>query len=403
MPAPSTPAAVTRTLHAPSLLDAHPHLRANLPPSPVRIKKVVVQASNRDGQVVSGEIGPHATHKLAQGRIDPLLCTPHQAGLPFVDAFIANMLVHTQRAREVAVALSEGQARTEQIMTLEHMHMLCEACKRELAAASAVCVPLLAPVRVFGDLHGQLVELLDLFALYGSPNHLKGDVEEVNYLFVGDFVDRGPCSLEVALLLMALKVRYPRFVHLVRGNHEDRAVNAHYGFRAELTRKLGQERGEALWGRMNDVFDWLPIAANIDESILCVHGGIGSQFVSLSQLDKFTLPIRPADLPPDLKQVYWDIMWSDPCDQDQVVGEHASPRGANITLFSAQRVVDFLSTNHLQMIIRAHQCVVEGWELFAGGRLITVFSAARYCNSYTNKGAVLTINRHLEVRAAVMS
>jgi hypothetical protein len=79
-----------------------------------------------------------------------------------------------------------------------------------------------APVRMFGDIHGQLPDLLFFFRKYGLPTHRTGDVHLVNYLFIGDFVDRGLYSLEVLLLLLSLKIRYPENVVLLRGNHEDR-------------------------------------------------------------------------------------------------------------------------------------------------------------------------------------
>ena len=104
-------------------------------------------------------------------------------------------------------------------------------CVADAVAAEPTVVPVPAPCKVFGDIHGQLAELRELFRVYGSPNHRTGDINGFGYIFLGDYVDRGPHSLEVLALLAALKLRYPSRVTLVRGNHEDRGINAAYGFR----------------------------------------------------------------------------------------------------------------------------------------------------------------------------
>ena len=76
-----------------------------------------------------------------------------------------------------------------------------------------------APVKIFGDLHGQFLDLMRLFDEYGSPS-TAGDITYIDYLFLGDYVDRGAHSLETICLLLALKVEHPKAVHLIRGNHE---------------------------------------------------------------------------------------------------------------------------------------------------------------------------------------
>jgi len=250
------------------------------------------------------------------------------------------------------------------------------------------------PCRVYGDIHGQLLDLLEFFNAFSWPDKRRGDIFSMNYVFLGDFVDRGNYSCDVISLLFSLKILYPTRIFLVRGNHEDRLMNVNYGFHADAVRKFGVE-GEDIWERVNDVFEFLPIAALVEGAILCIHGGIGDSITTLDDLRGIPKPIQVVGeinaSTTARDRMILDALWSDPTDNDSVLGVHVSPRGKNTCRFGPDRVQDFNRRNGLKLIIRAHECVQHGYEYFAHGQLLTVFSATNYCNQYNNDGAMVVL------------
>ena len=247
-----------------------------------------------------------------------------------------------------------------------------------------------APTKIFGDLHGQFGDLMRLFAEYGSPSTV-GDIAYIDYLFLGDYVDRGAFSLETMSLLLALKVEYPDSVHLLRGNHEEADINALFGFRIECIDRLGEAAGVKAWNRFNDMFQWLPLAAVIEDRVACMHGGIGRSVTHISQLEELERPLTMESG----GMMLMDVLWSDPTESDKVEGLRPNARGPGLVTFGPDRVRKFCEDNDLQMIIRAHECVMDGFERFAGGLLITVFSATNYCGTANNAGAILVLGRDL--------
>ena len=136
---------------------------------------------------------------------------------------------------------------------------------------------------ISGDVHGQYYDLLKLFQYGGYP-------PESNYLFLGDYVDRGKQSLETICLLLAYKIKYPENFFLLRGNHECASINRMYGFYDECKKRYTVK----LWKTFIDCFNTLPVAAIIDDKILCMHGGLSQDLNNLDQLNKI---IRPTDVP----------------------------------------------------------------------------------------------------------
>ena len=170
-----------------------------------------------------------------------------------------------------------------------------------------------SPVTICGDIHGQFFDLLELFKI-------GGDCPDTNYLFMGDFVDRGFYSVETFLLLLALKVRYPDRIYLIRGNHESRQITQVYGFYDECLRKYGNAN---VWKYLTDLFDYLPLTAVVENQIFCLHGGLSP---SLDTLDMIRDIDRVIEVPHEGPMC--DLLWSDPDDR---TGWGISPRGAGYT------------------------------------------------------------------------
>ncbi len=239
-----------------------------------------------------------------------------------------------------------------------------------------ILLELEAPIKICGDIHGQYYDLLRLFEYGGFP-------PEANYLFLGDYVDRGQQSLETICLLLAYKVKYPENFFMLRGNHECSAISRIYGFFDECKRRYSVR----LWRLFVDVFNCLPLAATIDDKILCIHGGLSPEMSSLQQIRTV---VRPTEVPDT--GLLCDLLWADP-DQD-IVGWGENDRGVSFT-FGHDVVAAFLKRHDLDLIVRAHQVVEDGYEFFAGRRLVTLFSAPNYCGEFDNAGAMMTVDESL--------
>jgi protein phosphatase len=288
----------------------------------------------------------------------------------------------------------------------EHIIQLCEAAERIMISQPMV-LQVRAPLKIFGDIHGQYSDLMRFFDLWGSPcdGQQDGDIESLDYLFLGDFIDRGSHSLETICLLLALKVRYPDQVHLLRGNHEDKWINNGFGFSEECAIRLGEDPNEddSVFSRMNRLFEYLPLAAVIDQKVICLHGGIGASLNYVEEIEHLPRPLEVIhEVVTQEQQLVVDILWSDPTDSDYELGilpnTIRDPSGTgNIVKFGPDRVKQFLANNNLSMIIRAHECVMDGFERFAAGSLITLFSATDYCGKHKNAGAVLILKKNFEI------
>uniref|UniRef100_A0A0X3Q0N2 Serine/threonine-protein phosphatase n=1 Tax=Schistocephalus solidus TaxID=70667 RepID=A0A0X3Q0N2_SCHSO len=247
---------------------------------------------------------------------------------------------------------------------------------RDIILRQPALLELEAPVKICGDVHGQYYDLLRLFEYGGLPPN-------ANYLFLGDYVDRGKQSLETICLLLAYKIKFPENFFLLRGNHECASINRIYGFYDECKRRYHIK----LWKVFTDCFNCLPIAAIIDEKIFCCHGGLSPELDSMDQIRHIA---RPTDVPEH--GLLCDVLWSDPSKDVVTWGEN--DRGVSYT-FGAEIVSKFLKKHDFDLICRAHQVVEDGYEFFAKRQLVTIFSAPNYCGEFDNAGALMSVDEQL--------
>ena len=269
------------------------------------------------------------------------------------------------------------QLRKCQYITEIEVKMLCEKAKELFIEESNVQI-IDAPITICGDIHGQFDDLTELF-------NKGGKCPETNYLFMGEFVDRGFNSVETFLLLLALKVRYPDRITLIRGNHETRQITQVYGFYDECMRKYGSIN---VWRYCTEIFDYLPISAIIDGKIFCIHGGLSP---TIDTIDEIRNIDRKQEVPHD--GAMCDLLWSDP-DQEQK-GFGISPRGAGY-LFGGDVVCTFEELNKIDLIARAHQLVMEGYKMMFEGKLVTIWSAPNYCYRCGNMASILKLDENLK-------
>lgn len=269
------------------------------------------------------------------------------------------------------------------------MKLLCERVKDLLMEESNI-QPVKSPVTVCGDIHGQFHDLLELFKIAGGfPTRSN---LSTNYIFLGDYVDRGYFSLETFTLLMILKVKFPEHITLVRGNHESRQITQVYGFYEECLNKYGSTM---VWKYCCQVFDFLTLSAIIDGKILCIHGGLSPE---IRMLDQIRVLSRAQEVPHE--GGFCDLVWSDP---DNVETWAISPRGAG-WLFGAKVAREFNHINNLSLIARAHQLVMEGFRYhFPDKDVVTVWSAPNYCYRCGNVASVMKVDDELNVNFQIFS
>eukprot|EP00929_Paragymnodinium_shiwhaense_P067063 TRINITY_DN33743_c0_g1_i1.p1 TRINITY_DN33743_c0_g1~~TRINITY_DN33743_c0_g1_i1.p1 ORF type:complete len:305 (-),score=56.24 TRINITY_DN33743_c0_g1_i1:258-1172(-) len=252
---------------------------------------------------------------------------------------------------------------------------LCDLARDVLAEESNV-QPVRCPVTICGDIHGQFHDLMELF-------RIGGFLPDTNYLFLGDYVDRGYFSVECVSLLLCYKVRYRGRITILRGNHESRQITQIYGFYDECLRKYGTP---GIWKCFTDLFDYLPLTGLVENKVFTQHGGLSPNIDHLDDVRKID---RIQEVPHEGPMC--DLVWSDPDDR---MGWGVSPRGAGYT-FGQDCSEKFNQANGLMLIARAHQLIMEGYNWCHEQQVVTIFSAPNYCYRCGNQAAIMEIDQNM--------
>ena len=264
----------------------------------------------------------------------------------------------------------------EVLLTEPEIKVLVAKAKEVLAKEDNV-QPVSAPVTICGDVHGQFHDLLELFTIGGK-------CPDTNYLFMGDYVDRGYHSIETLCLLLLLKIRYPTRIYLTRGNHESTEITQLYGFYDECVQKFGNAN---VWKMFTELFNYLPISAIVNNKIFCLHGGLSPDIETIDEIRKID---RRRDVPSS--GAMCDLLWSDP---EERLGWGVSPRGAGY-IFGSDISKKFTQRNNLMMVNRAHQLVMKGYNWSHENLVCTLFSAPNYCYRCGNQAGIMEVDENMK-------
>ena len=263
---------------------------------------------------------------------------------------------------------------------------------------------------IVGDIHGSFHDLLRILKFL--------EEKSTKVLFLGDYVDRGFFSLECITILFALKVMFPDMFYLIRGNHEFDSVCCKYGFKNEIINYHNPKKivntavqhdnkddekfsenydeqyndldcykySEALYNAFITVFSYLPLAAILNGTTFCIHGGLSPK---LDHIDSINSLINRPVFNFEDSLLLTDLVWSDPSHNASCAYEE-NPRGRGC-YFNRDSVIHFLKDSALVRMIRAHQCVKSGCHKNFGDQCITVFSASSYDCFMSNSSAILQL------------
>lgn len=260
-----------------------------------------------------------------------------------------------------------------QIPTEETIRQVCQQLKKLIGNIPNV-VSLRSPLTIAGDLHGHFWELLEIF-------RIGGFIPDTNYLFLGNYIGLGKFSLQTLLLLFCLKLRHPDRLTLLRGSHECRSMARIYGLYGECLRHYGNTNS---WRHLTDVFEYLPLAAVIDESRLCVSSGLSP---ALDYVDQMKVLNRFTDPPP--KSPLADLLWNTP--SETIALFQKDPKTGMVS-YGHEALNRFLQMNNLKQMIRSNTLCLGGYKESWAGKLITVWSVPNFCDRLQNNAAIIELD-----------
>jgi serine/threonine-protein phosphatase PP1 catalytic subunit len=267
---------------------------------------------------------------------------------------------------------------------IEDARMVCNLVAPILASERTL-LRLDAPIKICGDIHGQFLDLMRVFESGKMPPQAK-------YLFLGDYVDRGDKSVEVILLLFALKIKFPNDIFLIRGNHESEEMTELFGFKDECKLKLNV----AMWRLFLKVFSFLPLGAVVGDRMFCIHGGLSPSLRSLADIESIQRPIQVPE-----EGLIADLLWSDP---DRSIA-HWGPNDRGSTIcWGIGAVNDFLKNVGLSYIVRGHQLAMQGYDFpfHPLTSVVTIFTASKYGGEFRNRAAYLSVDANFEIEFHVL-
>ena len=259
-----------------------------------------------------------------------------------------------------------------------------------------------SPCKIFGNINGIYTDLMRYFESYGNPsdNIQNGDINVMQYIFLGDFCDRGNLSLEVILLLFALKIKYPNFIYLIRGHHEDIIINEFYGLGDECKEKLKEDiqAEDSVFKRINRAFNYLPFGVLVDNNILCIHGGLGSSIKSLEDISNIPRPTQIYQDPENLTQLHiLDLLYSEFDEDEGDLYNINSLRDKNkkgfIVNYGKKILDEFCEKNNINLIIATHKFIKDGFCTYCDDKLLNIFSCTNYMDTGNNIGAMVIIGK----------
>lgn len=211
-------------------------------------------------------------------------------------------------------------------------------------------------VIILGDLHGDADSLEKVINDYPPGEWL--------YIGLGDYVDRGENQVET--LEKVIKLFLQGNMIPLRGNHESFVMNEVYGFMDEALPLLGSKLLSTI---MHDLFPALPYAALLNDKILLLHGGLAKGLNTVDEINRLS---RHDDEPSD--PIAFQILWNDP--SDEVEGFVDSPRGLGAYLFGPDVTMKFIERNNVNLIIRGHSYLTDGYWKFHKGKIISLFTSS---------------------------